>query len=189
MTLEDYRHLFDDILNGDYQEAPYDQEAYQNYVKLNRSRMNRWDKQGIIESELSELIQAIDSPQTWVIITEPWCGDAANSIPLVEKMAALNPNITLVVQLRDSDSEITQYLTNGGKAIPIIVARDANDKDLFVWGPRPTEAQALVMKQKTDTSRSAHEKYAEILQWYRKNKGVMIQEEFKALLRPLITIS
>ena len=44
----------------------------------------------------------------------------------------------------------------------------------------------MVLAQKADNSRSTHEKYAEILQWYRENKGVMIQEEFKALLEPIV---
>lgn len=188
MTLGEYRQLFDNILDGSFQQAPYDEEDYQNYVKLNKSRMARWDKQGHIDVELGNLIQAIDAPQTWVVITEPWCGDAANSIPLIEKMAAINPHISVVVQLRDSDSEIDQYLTNGGKSIPIVVGRDAKGEDLFVWGPRPAEAQALVLAQKADASKTTHEKYAEVLQWYRQNKGVMIQEEFEALLKPLVPV-
>lgn len=189
MTLEEYRKLFDSILSGRYQQPPYDEEAYKNYVKLNKSRMARWDKQGSIDAELGNLIKAIDAPQTWVVITEPWCGDAANSIPLIEKMAAINPYISVVVQLRDSNSEIDQYLTNGGKAIPIVIARNAQGEDLFVWGPRPAEAQAMVMAQKADTNRSTEEKYSEVLQWYRQNKGVLIQEEFNALLKPLVAVS
>lgn len=188
MTLEEYRRLFDEILNGRYQQPPYDNEAYHNYVKLNQSRMDRWYKKGHIDAELGDLLQAIDQPQTWVIITEPWCGDAANSIPLIEKMAAINPNIRPVVQLRDSHSEIDQYLTNGGRSIPIVIARNPQGEDVFVWGPRPAEAQAMVLEQKRDSTTSQDDKYAEVLQWYRKDEGHSIQEEFKALLRPLVAM-
>jgi hypothetical protein len=181
MTLQEYRNLFTDILTGTITEAPYDKESYINYVKLNNSRMKRWTKQGVIAPRLAEAVQAIDSPQTWVLITEPWCGDAANSIPYLEKMAALNPNITVEVQLRDSGSEIDNYLTNGGKSIPKLITRDAKGNDIFTWGPRPVQAQALVQKQKGSDA-STDEKYGEILHWYKEDKGTSIQAEFLGLL-------
>ncbi|MBL4648675.1 MAG: thioredoxin family protein, partial [Aureispira sp.] len=161
--------------------APYDEESYINYVKLNNSRMKRWTKQGFIEPELAAAILAIDQPQKWILITEPWCGDAANSIPYIEKMAALNPNITIEVQLRDSESEIDNYLTNGGKSIPKLITRDTDGNDIFTWGPRPAEAQALVQKQKGSDA-SIDEKYGEILHWYKEDKGKSIQNEFLDLL-------
>lgn len=181
MTVQEYRDLFAQILMGEIAEAPYDKESYINYVKLNNSRMKRWTKQGTIEPKLAEAIMGINQPQKWVLITEPWCGDAANSIPYIEKMAALNPNITIEVQLRDSDSEIDNYLTNGGKSIPKLIARDAEGNDLFTWGPRPAEAQALVQKQKTSDA-STDEKYGEILHWYKEDKGQSIQTELLGLL-------
>ena len=181
MNLQEYRNLFADILSGDFATAPYDNDAYINYVKLNNSRMRRWTKQGVIEADLAKAVLAIDQPQTWILITEPWCGDAANSIPYIEKMAALNPNITVEVQLRDSGSEIDNYLTNGGKSVPKLITRDANGKDLFTWGPRPTEAQALVQKQKGSDA-SVDEKYGEILHWYKEDKGKSIQAELLSLL-------
>lgn len=181
MNLQEYRNLFTEILTGKLTEAPYDKEAYVNYVKLNHSRMKRWTKHGIIEPKLASAILAVDQPQKWVLITEPWCGDAANSIPYIEKMAALNPNITVEVQLRDSDSEIDNYLTNGGKSIPKLVTRDAHGNDLFTWGPRPAEAQALVLKQK-ESDASTDEKYGEILHWYKEDQGKSIQAEFLGLL-------
>lgn len=188
MTFEEYRQLFEEILNGRYQQPPYNKEDYQTYVNLNRSRMKRWTKKASIDADLGALLQAIDEPQTWIIITEPWCGDAANSVPFLEKMAAINPLITPVIQLRDSGSEIDHYLTNGGKSIPKLIVRNAQGQDLAVWGPRPAKVQALVMAQKKDTHRSANDKYAEVLQWYRQNAGVAIQEEFKTLFQPLVSV-
>jgi hypothetical protein len=180
MNLQEYKNLFTEILAKNITTAPYDKEGYLNYVKLNNSRMKRWTKKGLIEPELATAISAIDQPQKWVLITEPWCGDAANSIPFLEKIAALNPNITIEVQLRDSESEIDNYLTNGGKSIPKLITRDANGNDLFTWGPRPAEAQALIQKQKGSDA-STDEKYIELLHWYKEDKGQAIQNEFLAL--------
>lgn len=186
MTLEEYRQLFIQILEERYTQTPYDNPTFLNYVKLNLSRMKRWTKQACINKELGDLIKHINTPQHWIIITEPWCGDAANILPYFEKMAAINPMIDVSIQLRDSHSEIDQYLTNGGRSIPILIARDFQGKDLFVWGPRPAPVQALVMAQKESTA-PKDQKYAALLQWYKEDKGKTLQAEIGALLVATLT--
>lgn len=181
MNSQEYRKLFENIIEGMETNKPYDNMAYVDYVNLNKSRIHRWDKKGILTEELSSAISEIDEPQNWILITEPWCGDAANSVPLIEKMAELSPNINLNIQLRDSGSEIDNYLTNGGKSIPKLIVRDEEGNDLFTWGPRPKEAQELVIKQK-DLDLSADEKYANVLKWYLKDKGQSIQNEIIELM-------
>lgn len=185
MTTKEYNTLFENIVNGSFTKAPYDDEYYTNYVKLNKARTHRWEKKGELSKELKELILKIDSEQHWELITEPWCGDAANSVPLIEKMALLNPKIKLNIQLRDSNSEIDNYLTNGGKSIPKLIVRNKEDEDLLVWGPRPVEAQELMNKHKDRTDLTQDEKYTKILQWYLKDKGQSIQKEIGALVKNL----
>ena len=183
MNLSEYEKQFQEILDGHNNSYPYDSDDYVNYVKMNQARMNRWKKRGKIAPELVEMIKNIDQPQNWLLITEPWCGDAAHSHPFIGKLAELNSNITLTVQNRDAaDSEIDQYLTNGGKSIPILVVRDADGNDLFHWGPRPKEAQAMVMSQKTNTVMSDDDKKQEIQKWYNKDKGQNILEDLTRLL-------
>lgn len=181
MNAQEYKTLFEDIVNGRYTVPPYDDPYYLNYVKLNTARTNHWEKKGEISEGLKNVLEQIDKKQTWILITEPWCGDAANSVPLIEKMAQLNHNINLDIELRDSGSQIEDYLTNGGKSIPKLIVRDDDGNDLFVWGPRPKETQELVIKQK-DLDLTQDEKYTTILQWYLKDKGVSIQEEIRDLI-------
>ena len=86
--------------------------------------------------------------------------------------------------MRDgNESLIDDYLTNGGKSIPILVARDKNGNDLFRWGPRPKDAQALFLANKNDESKSAEEKKIELQAWYNKDKGITVQEEILSLLK------
>lgn len=179
MDIEAYKNLFEEIVSGTRQQPPYDDASYVNYVKLNHARMHRWEKKGVLTDELVDIIKSIKSKRNWILITEPWCGDAANSVPMIEKMARLNSNINLEIQLRDSGSEIDAYLTNGGKAIPKLIVRNNEGEDLFVWGPRPKEAQQLVMEQK-DSELTKEQKYTNILQWYMKDKAVSIQKEIGA---------
>ncbi len=182
MEITTYEKQFDDILDGVNNSYPYDNEDYVNYVKMNKARIRRWNKTGKLLPKIEATINKIDQPLKWVLITEPWCGDAAHSHAFIGKLAALNPNITLTIQNRDAEgSEIDNYLTNGGKSIPKLIVRDDNGKDIFDWGPRPAEPQAIVMRHKEDNITSAEDKKKELQVWYNKDKGVSIQEELNEL--------
>lgn len=185
MTFEDYHQEFDAILAGENTEKPYDNEHFVDYVKLNQSRQNRWLKKGILSSETISTIQSIDKKQTWILITEPWCGDAAHNVPFIVKMAELNSNIQLVIQYRDGkNSEIDNYLTNGGKSIPILIVRNELNEDLFIWGPRPEDCQLLFHTLKAENL-SVDEQKIGLQEWYNENQGVAIQTEFIRMLESI----
>lgn len=183
MTWEEYLRLFDQILSGDFTNELYEKQDYKDYVKMNHSRLHRWLKNVELNPEIKTTIQKIGGQQNWYLITEPWCGDAAHSTPLVAMMADQNPNISLKIVLRDTNLDfMDQYLTNGGRSIPKLVARNSNEEDLFVWGPRPAELQNVFLELK-----SKNEPFEVISrnlqQWYNHNKGVAIQKEILALLQ------
>lgn len=184
MNWNDYISTFDPIIDGTNTTAPYDSEAYREYVQMNNSRMSRWLKKMELQADLVALIKAIKSPQHWLLITEPWCGDAAHSTPIIQLIAALNPKITLEIALRDSTNDIDSYLTNGGKSIPILVVRDQKGEDLFTWGPRPASCQKL-MKELKALNLTYDEINPKIQQWYNKDKGMETQAELKVLFEKL----
>lgn len=181
-TWEQYLAKFEEVLAQETPQPPYDDPMYLEYFKLNRSRQNRWLKVAEINAELKKVIQAIDQKQTWYLITEPWCGDAAHNVPFIYKMSELNPNITLKIVWRDTAPfMIDDYLTNGGKSIPKLVIRDENENDLYVWGPRPAESQKLFQQLK-DESADFEKQKIELQNWYNKDKGESIQREIQEML-------
>lgn len=181
LNWEQYLNLFEDILSGKFTNEIYEKPAYLDYVKMNFSRVNRWLKHAEIDDVLVANIKNIEAPQTWYLITEPWCGDAAHSTPFISKLAALNPAIELKIVLRDENLEfMDQYLTNGGRSIPKLVVRDINDSDLFDWGPRPAELKQIHAELKADNQ--PFEVINSTLQnWYNKNKGAAILNELGEL--------
>ncbi|MCZ2222835.1 MAG: thioredoxin family protein [Chitinophagales bacterium] len=182
MTWQEYLEGFDTILNNPNPSAPYDDAAYLDYTKLNNARLKRWIKTATLSDETKEIINAINKPQHWIVITEHWCGDAAHIVPILYLMSALNKNIQFTIQLRDTDSEIDNYLTNGSKAIPVLVVRDASNKDIFHWGPRPKEAQELFSSLKAKNA--DFEEIKEAIQvYYNNDKAESIQKEVVALLK------
>lgn len=187
MNWNTYMALFDEIISKENTSAPYDNENFYNYVSLNYTRQNRWFKRGVISDELKAEVERISEPQEWILITEPWCGDAAHTSPFIYMASQLNDKIDFKINLRDSeDSMIQDYLTNGtSMSIPILVVRDKDGNDLFVWGPRPKEAQELLMQHKQDDTKSNEEKKIAFQAWYNKNKGVDLQNELVEKLRSL----
>ena len=181
LTWEEYLQLFDQILSGEFTNELYQKADYRDYVRMNHSRVNRWLKSAILNEDLEQIIEKIDSPQTWFLITEPWCGDAAHSTPLIALVAALNKNITLKIVLRDDNHDfIDRYLTNGGRSIPKLIVRDENDKDIFIWGPRPKELGLIFTELKSENQ--PFDVINKTLQnWYNQNKGVDIQSELLVL--------
>jgi len=182
MTFEEYLNYFEQIILNPEQYPVYQDENYYNYAKLNWSRTNRWLNKFEPNDELKAVISSIQEPQTWIIITEPWCGDAAHSVPQLINMVENNANIKLDIQLRDEEPfMIENYLTNGGKSIPKLIIRDANNNDLAVWGPRPQKLQELYLFWKEECVEFNAMKES-LQKWYNEDKGVEIQNDIIKLL-------
>ncbi len=89
---------------------------------INVQRIKRLDKQTEINSELKTKIKGISEKQVWVILVESWCGDAAQCLPVIAKIAEINSNIDLKIILRDENLSIMdQFLTNGSRSIPKLI--------------------------------------------------------------------
>lgn len=184
MNFADYLSLFERLLHEKIHQAPYDNPVYLDYAKLNWSRMNRWLKKGELDDDLMRAVRTISTRQQWVVITEPWCGDAAHSIPFIHLAAAVNPLITVDYELRDSPPfRINEYLTNGSKSIPKLIIRDSQGNDLATWGPRPAGCQQLFDQLKTDGADFETQKVV-LQQWYNADKGQSVQAELAQLLAP-----
>jgi len=161
-------------------------EEYLAYTRICLQRMIRWNKTSKVSEELALLIPQVDQPQVWLLITEAWCGDGAQSIPHLAKLADLNPNITLKIVLRDEHPDlIDAYLTNGNRSIPKLVAMTADlQQELFTWGPKPKYLLDLhaAFKQNSE-GRSYSDFLDEVHIWYAKNK----QKELESEIYPLIS--
>jgi hypothetical protein len=183
MNFQQYLEYFQSIIENQDGNLPelYQNPEYMEYTKLNWSRMNRWLKTGVLREEVKQKIHSVPSPQHWIVITEPWCGDASHIVPFIELIARENQNIKVTYELRDSEPfRIDNYLTNGGKAIPILIVQEAGT-DKAVWGPRPAGARELFASLKNSNAEFETVKI-ELQKWYNHDKGVMIQTEIAALL-------
>ncbi len=185
MKFNDYLHYFEEILKNPNPELPYSKADYFNYTKLNWSRQQRWLKTGEVNLQLAESIRQITKGLHWIVITEPWCGDAAHIVPFIYKFSILNPKIELDIQLRDQPPFlIDRYLTNGGKSIPKLIIRDEHGQDLHVWGPRPQEC-ALLYSEMMGRAATFEEIKLELQRWYNEDRGAELQKEILAITESL----
>jgi len=152
------------------------------YTKLNMHRMHRWEKTFSPLPSLARRIELVEKPMHWIIITEGWCGDAAQQLPVIEKLANLNPRISTHYMLRDENTELMDlFLTNGMRAIPIWICTDENMNLLWSWGARPRVAQELLNKLKAENV-PADEQKQQLHAWYAKNKHEAFQLEIAQML-------
>lgn len=183
MSYQEYIALIDSLLEKGMTTGPKQSEEMLNYGKLNRQRMKRLEKTIELKPELVEQIRALDVNWIWLTLTEGWCGDAAQNIPVIEKIAAENPGIKTLYLLRDENLDLMdQYLTNGGRAIPILICIDADTYEVIGrWGSRPEEGQKYFLEMKA-SGMEKPEMMENMQRWYNADKEQSIQEDFSKLL-------
>jgi hypothetical protein len=121
----------------------------------------------------------------WVMIVESWCGDAAQNLPIIAKLASLNPYIELMIILRDENPDIMDlHLTNGSRSIPKLIILDPVFKSLLKeWGPRPAAIQKMVKEYKLANPEVTHDEFVKNLHlWYAKDKGLSLEQDLLSLL-------
>jgi hypothetical protein len=155
------------------------------YSEMSYVRTNRILKHAQLSQQL---IDAVNNTTAfnWLIITEAWCGDASNTVPLMIKAAQLNPRIDVRIMVRDEHPTIMDnYLTHGAKSIPILVLFNTHFDEVYRWGPRPSPCQELFLSLKNSTEYSKEEKLHKVQEWYVKDKGQTFQNELSAVLNNL----
>ncbi len=180
----EYKKLVSDLLAEGKSTGHEQSEALTDYSMLNDRRMKRLDKTLKIDESIKEAFANADAKVTWLVLTEGWCGDAAQSLPVINKLAELNNGIDLKIVSRDDHDELmNNFLTNGGKAIPKLIVYDNENKEVLnSWGPRPSIATKMVNDYKAEHG-SLDPQFKEDLQvWYNKNKGANITVDLLELL-------
>ncbi len=184
ISYQEYKQLVTKLLSKGKTTGNNQSVEFTEYTKLNLHRMERLEKTVSINEELTNLLATYKKPLTWLVLVEAWCGDVAQNLPILAKMASLSSVIELKILLRDDNPEImNNYLTNGGAAIPkLICLQKDNGKEMGTWGPRPEPVQEMVIEFK-EAGEGDYRKFIKKAQlWYEKDKTATIQSEFLKLL-------
>ena len=153
------------------------------YSELNETRLKRLDKTIKVISEIEHQLSNLSEKNTWLVISEGWCGDAAQIVPIINKMAEVSNFIDLRIVLRDDNDELmNQFLTNGARAIPKLIVLDKDNKVIGNWGPRPEPARKLIADYKAANGVVDEPAKIELQKWYLQDKGITTQKEITSLM-------
>jgi hypothetical protein len=182
-----YRQLIDEVVAQGKTTGPQQSAELTAFTALNVQRMSRLDKTVKLLPELSAAAAGLTGSYIGLIITEGWCGDAAQLVPVIEAVAQASAgHLRTAYVLRDENLDLAdEYLTNGSRSIPkLVVLRADTLTEVLHWGPRPAEAQALLLKLKAEGM--AHDDFIrEIHAWYAHDRTQATQRELLALVQQL----
>jgi len=183
-TYNEYRDLVANLTAEGSNTGSQQTEALAQYTQLNNSRMRRLDKTTIIDEAVETDFKNFEGNLTWIVITESWCGDAAQSMPAMNKLAELSPNIEFKVVLRDQHEALMDaFLTNGGRSIPkLIVIDNDTQKIKSSWGPRPSIATKMVQDYKNEHGTLTPEFKQDLQVWYNKDKSQNVISDLANLI-------
>ena len=184
MSYRDYRILVDNLSVEGRSTGPEQTETLTNYTVLNQRRMKRLDKTLKITEEAVKKINDFDKKVTWLVLTESWCGDAAQTMPMMNKVAEHNDNISFKIILRDENLDvINRFLTNNTMSIPkLVMVEDATGEILGDWGSRPKIASQMVIDYKNEHGMLTLEFKEDLQIWYNKDKGQSTLRDLMELL-------
>lgn len=180
LSYDAYKELIAELLEKGESTTKGGSEVLVPFSELNLRRMSRWDRRFVISADLEEKIKQAPA-QTWIVLTEGWCGDAAHCVPIMQKIAEKNENIDLQFVLRDSNEDLmNDFLTNGSKSIPKLIMYDPETKTVLnTWGPRPVGAAEIFESLRGEDYEVIN---VELQKWYNKDKGESVAAEIVALL-------
>lgn len=119
-------------------------------------------------------------------LSEDWCGDAVNTVPVIAKLAALSPNLEFRVLARDQNLDLMDtHLTGTSRSIPVVMVLDEAYRERGWWGSRPAELQAWVLS--TGRTMEKEARYQEVRRWYARDGGRTTLEEVVATLERAAT--
>lgn len=186
LNYKDYISIVEDLFNQGKSTGTQQTEAYLEYTKINIQRMKRIEKSTQLLEDTKKIVAGVSTPLTWLVLTEGWCGDAAQNLPVIYLMSLETKNINLRLIFRDEHPEIMdRYLTQGSKSIPKLICFETESlKERFTWGPRPSELQEIILHMKHENA-TKEERGLAAQNWYNKDKTVSLQNELTNLVRNL----
>lgn len=186
MTYAEYNLLFKQLVEEEKTTGEQTEEKIK-YTKLNYSRTKRIDKTAKISEDIVTQFQNLTTINKWLVITEPWCGDAAQTLPYLNKLVQLSENGTMKIVLRDDNPELMDhFLTNGSRSIPIFILLDTNNNVLHYLGPRSQAATNFVEDYKAKKGLIDDALKEQLQVWYNDDKGVSIVNDFADKIRTLL---
>lgn len=183
-SYQEYRSFVSNLAKEDKTTGHEQREDLVHYTQLNEARLHRLDKTIHVVDDVKSFLENLEKNYTWLVISESWCGDAAQILPIFNKMAETSDKIDLRIVLRDDNDDLMNlFLTNGTKSIPKLIIIDTKTNEIVAdFGPRPSGAKQLILDYKATHGVVDETAKVELQKWYLQDKGISTQKEIVALM-------
>jgi len=176
VSYTDYLYHSEQKIKELQQSSSEEDRRFLEYYQLGLTRMHRVGKTYRPDEKQLKRFSEKGFRGKILIISEGWCGDAAMIVPVVHRF--FGDECVRMVYRDENEELISQYLTNGGKSIPIVLILDQEENVTSHWGPRPAHGMELLKKYKNSPQTyTADDFHNELQVYYTKNKGLDIVEE------------
>lgn len=184
-TYNQYRDFIQQLVENQSTSGKEKTEERINFTQLNDRRMKRLEKTILVSDDIQNKLSQFKTNVTWLVVVETWCGDGAQVLPVINKMAELNTRIDLKIVLRDDNETLMdQFLTNGARSIPkLIIIDKQTDEVIGTYGPRPSTVAKIVEDFKQLHGKITPEFKEDLQRWYNKDKGQTIMEDLMSLMK------
>jgi hypothetical protein len=163
----------------------YDDEKQNFYARLNHQRMKRLNGTVELADDVVEAASRIDCDIRLLAISEGWCGDAAQVLPVLNLLERRFDTLEHGIVHRDEHPDLMEaFLTDGSRSIPKVIMIERNTLEVRGdWGPRPRPAQDLFEIYRSSDPKLDYGTFQKELQkWYLRDRAEHIQRELVDML-------
>lgn len=138
-------------------------------------------KHASVPDDLIARAVLMGGPWHLLVLSEDWCGDAVNTLPVIQRLVERAPGLELRVLGRDANLDVMDaHLTGKSRSVPVVMLFDAEFHELGWWGPRPTELQAWVLGPGRELP--PDDRYRETRRWYARDRGRTTLDEVISMM-------
>ncbi len=177
---------FDPLLDGRDRSSDWDQgQSFEDFLPTATQNEGVWAstwKRARIPEDIQKRASGVMGTWKLLVLSADWCGDAANSVPVVARLAEQTENLELRLLERDDHLDLMdEHLTGGtARSIPVAILLDGSGKERGWWGSRPADLQAWVKTAGMELEKD--ERYKEVRTWYVRDKGRTTLHEVVAMI-------
>lgn len=147
----------------------------------NRELWHHTARRAQVPPELVARVEAVPGRWRLLALVEDWCGDGMSTIPYVARLAELARNLELRVLTRDANPDLMDaHLSDGARAIPVVMLFDDAMEERAWWGSRPAELQRWVAGPGQLLGKE--DRYREVRAWHARDRGRSALEEITRMI-------
>jgi hypothetical protein len=134
-----------------------------------------------IPIEISARVEALGGHWHLLVLSEDWCGDSVNIVPIIAKLTESVSNMDMRLLPRDENLDIMDtHLTGKSRSIPMVILLNQKFQECGTWGPRPRELQKWVLEKGLQLSKE--ERYKQVRTFYARDHGLTTMNEIVSML-------